>query len=110
MSDFVYQDQLDPDGYELVVTPGADNFDLSTVATATFRGVRRSDNSEFVWTAALSNQSSSSLTLTYLFTASDIDTVKGTYDIYARMLITGSGKPQRTPTKVFVVKGKYEAE
>jgi hypothetical protein len=109
MSDYVYQDQLNPDGYVLTVTSsGTGSLDLSTIASATFKVRREADGSESSWTCTLSDQSASSLTLTYLFTAGDIDTVRGVYDIYARMLITATSKPQRTATQRFVVKGKYE--
>ncbi len=107
MSDFVYQDQLDTDGYILDVTPGVSGLDLSTVASATFLVLRRGDGSTSTWTATLSVQTASTLTLTYLFAAGEIDSVKGTYVIYARMVL-GSGKLKRTAPRVLTVKGSYE--
>ncbi len=107
MSEFVYQDQLDPDAYILDVTPGTSGADLSDVATAQFHVLRRADNTEVQWSAAISNQTSTTITLTYLFAAAAIDTVKGTYDVYARLTLSG-GDYIRTATRVLVVKGKYE--
>ena len=109
MSDFVYQDQLDTDGYILDVTPGTSGLDLSTIATATFRVLRKADNSTTTWTATLSSQTATTLTLTYLFAAGEIDGIKGTYVVYARMVVTGSGRLKRTAPRVLVVKGNYEA-
>ncbi len=108
MSDVVYQDQLDTDGYILTVTPGTSGLSLATIASATFKVLRKADGSTSSWTATLSAQSASSLTLTYLFAAGEIDSVKGTYVIYARMLVTGTGKPKRTAPRILVVKGNYE--
>ncbi len=108
MTDSLYQDQLDPDNYVLDVTPGTPPLDLTTVASATFRGVRKADGSEFVWTASLSAQTTTTLTLTYVFVAGDIDTFKGTYDVYARLTLN-RGKYRRTATRVVNIKGKYEA-
>lgn len=108
MTESLYQDQLDPDGYGLDITPGDSGLDLSTVASAEFRVLRRQNGTESTWTATLSAQTATTLTLTYLFAADDIDTVKGTYDIYARLTLL-SGKYCRTVTRVLNIKGKFEA-
>ncbi len=108
MSDFVYQDQLDPDGYILDLTPGDGAFDLSTVASATFKVLRRADGSTATWTCTISAQTATTLTLTYLFAAGDIDTVRGVYIIYAHLILSSTGKPKKSAPQELVVKGSYE--
>ncbi len=108
MSDFLYQDQLDPDSYTLDLTRGDSTLDFTTVASATFKVLRKADGSTATWTATLSNQTTTTLTLTYLLAAGAIDTVKGVYVVYAHMVLTGSGKPQRSLPRELVFKGNYE--
>ena len=109
MSDFFYADQLSPDAYVLDVTPGVNNLDLTTVASASFKVRRAADDSEATWTATMSLQTATTLRLTYQLLAGDIDTVRGNYAIYARLILVTSGKPERTQTRIVQVKGKYEA-
>lgn len=107
MSDTLYEDQLSPDAYVLDVTPGNSAVDLAAVNSAAFHVHRRSDGSITTWAAAITNQTPTTLTLTYLLAAGEIDTVRGSYDIYARLTFSGSTYV-RTATRVLVVKGKYE--
>lgn len=109
MTDSFYQDQLDPDAYVLAVTPGVNTVDLSAVASAVFKVRRAADDSESTWTATMSNQTTTTLTLTHLLVAGDIDTVRGTYAIYAQMTL-GTGKKERTAPRFVTIKGKYEAQ
>jgi hypothetical protein len=108
MSDFVYQGMTAPNAYRLNVVPGTSALDLSTIASAVFKVRRRSDDSTATWAATLSNQTATTLTLTYVFLAGDIDLV-GTYEIYALLTIVAAGGTVRTGTRTMVVKGTYEA-
>lgn len=108
MTDFIYQGAVSPASYRLNVTPGTSGIDLTTIASAVFKVRRRSDDSTATWTAVLSAQTTSTLTLTYVFIAGDTDVV-GTYEIYALLTIAAAGGTVRTDTQKMNVKGTYEA-
>jgi hypothetical protein len=48
------------------------NFDLSTVSSAVFRVLRENGN-QVTWTAALTDQTTTTLRLTHVFAAGDVD-------------------------------------
>lgn len=104
MSDFIYINPVAPQTYTTDIVPGTSGVDLSTVSAALFT-VRKADESILTWTASLSNQTPTTLTLTHAYVAGDAD-VKGSYWLYA--LLTLPGGKVRTATKLLVVKGEYE--
>jgi hypothetical protein len=72
----------------LNVTPGEDVVDLTTVTSATFN-VRRPDRSATKWTATMTNQTTTTLTLSHPYASGDISQL-GFYQVYAT-LSTPSG-------------------
>lgn len=105
MAAVVYEDAVAPEAYVLNLTPGDSGVDLSTVTAASFL-VLRSDGVRATWTATRSNQTATTLTLTYSFAAADVNK-PGKYVIFASLTIP-SGTVRSTP-QVLTVKGKYEA-
>lgn len=68
----VHVGALAPEALTLKVTPSNQLPDLSTVTSATI-DILKPDGNEVTWTAALSEQSASGITLTHLYDAGDID-------------------------------------
>lgn len=104
MTASVYAGAVAPEAYSLSVTPGTSGIDLSTVTAASFKVVKAGGTSA-TWTATRSNQTTSTLTLTYTFLSGDIDT-PGVYAIYAALTIPSG--TVRTQPKQLIVKGQYE--
>jgi hypothetical protein len=73
----------------VITRPSGSTHDLSLVTGAVLRG-EKPDGTAFSWTAGLSLQSTSTVTLTYELAAdgSDIDQA-GTYKFYPRLSISG---------------------
>ncbi len=108
MTDFLYEKQQAPDSYVLSVTPGTSGLDLTTVASAYFV-VLQNNNLVASWDAALTNQTTSTLTLTHVLAANGTDVPeRGTYVIYAKLIITASGGTVRTSPNALIVKGEFE--
>lgn len=100
----VYEDAVAPQAYVLDVTPGTSAVDLSTVTAAVFN-VRTQGGAETTWSAGLSAQTATTLTLTHTFVVTDIAT-PGTYVVFASLTIP-SGIVRTAPVTL-TVKGKYE--
>ena len=104
MSDFIYVNPTAPQTYTTDIVPGSSGVDLSTVSAASFV-VRQPDESIASWAAALSNQTTTTLTLTHTYATGDM-AIKGSYLLYA--LLTVPGGKVRTATKLLQGKGEYE--
>lgn len=104
MSDFVYVGALAPEAYVLDLTPGTTGVDLSTVSAALFR-VLDPEGNETTWTAAQSNKTSTTLTLTHAFASGDIALV-GDYAIYAQLTIPGG--TVRSLTRTRLARARFE--
>lgn len=76
-----------PKAYVLDLTPETSDVDLSDVSAAVFK-VQAPSGTVTTWTAALSNQSTTSLRLTYTFAPTQFTAV-GVYLIYALLTVTG---------------------
>lgn len=102
----MYQGALAPESFIMVVTPGSSGVNMNNISAATFE-VRKSNGSTTSWSATLSNQSSTSLTLTHIMNAmtSELDVV-GTYNVYASMTHT-SGTVASVPVEL-IVKDSYD--
>ncbi len=100
----VYAGAVAPEAYALDITPGTSGVDLSDVSDAEFR-VRPHGAAEVVWTPVMSNQTATTLTLTYEFEAGAVD-VAGPYIVYASLTIPDG--TVRTVPRVLTVKGKFE--
>ena len=70
------------------ITPSDDVPDLSVVTAAELR-VFRSGSVEETWTCSMSNQTSTTLTLTHPWVAGDNDTVGEGLRIYPQLTISG---------------------
>jgi hypothetical protein len=106
VTDFTYANPttLDLDEYILDVVPDTSGVDLSTVTAASFI-VKRPDGSTATWAATRSNQTATTLTLTYAFLLGDRP-IRGAYAIYARLTIPAG--TVRTTTDFPLVRGEYE--
>lgn len=95
-----------PDAYTLDLTPGTSGIDLSTVTAATL-SVERPDGSIVSWTATRSNQTATTLTLTYVFAVSGADiAVAGPYAVVA--ILTVPLGTVRSAPQLLTVRGQYE--
>lgn len=104
MAATVYAGAVPPEAYSVDVTPGTSGIDLSAVTAAVFK-VQKSDGTTATWSATRSNQSLSTLTLTYQLTSSDVAT-PGVYVVYAALTVpTGT---VRTQPRQLIVRGSYE--
>jgi hypothetical protein len=107
----LYQGALAQETFVLNLVPadveGTPTYSLSAVATASFE-VMKPDGSVTSWTAAMSNQTGTTLTLTYSFHAStsELDQA-GTYVIYAK-LMNGAGKTRTTRRVPYLVRARRE--
>jgi hypothetical protein len=99
-----YEDLVAPDAYVLDITPGTPAFDLSTVSAALLR-VRAPDGTTATWSATMSNQTATTLTLTHVMSATDVEN-PGVYHIYASLTVAGGTK--RTATIAQTFKGEFE--
>lgn len=102
----VWEDAVAPEALVVNITPGDSGVDLSTVTAGVFK-VLKPTGAEASWTGTRSNQTASTLRLTYTFTAGDV-AVPGRYVYYAQLTI-----PSGTVTikrRALVVRGKYETE
>lgn len=99
----VFQGALAPEAYVLDITPGISGVDLVDVSAAVLK-VLKPNNTEVNWSAAMSNKTSITLTLTHSFQAGDLD-LTGLYRIYAALTIPGG--TVRTEPRELVVKPKY---
>ena len=72
----VHQDAVAPYAFRYDVTStDVTNFDLSTVVSAVFRVLRENGN-ETTWSAALSDQTTTTLRLTHIFASGDVDQIE----------------------------------
>ena len=83
----IFQGQGAPDTYSLVVTTGDSGLDMSTVSVASLK-VQKSDATTATWTASLSAQTATSVTITHSLGNSDL-LIPGIYKIYASMTVPG---------------------
>ena len=95
----VIQGALSPEGIQVNVTPGAMSLDLTTVTAAQIK-VRRPDGTTAFWSATLSNQTPTTLTLTHLFLSGDVDQI-GNW--WAVAYLTVPGGTERTISQPFQV-------
>ena len=100
MSATVYSGAVAPESYRLNLTPGTSGVDLSTVSAASL-SVQRHDGTEATWAVSMSNQTSSTLTLTHVFVVADTAQI-GTYRIRALLTIPG-GTVRSVPTSLDVL-------
>lgn len=104
MSAQVYQGAIAPEAYTLDITPGTVNpVDLSTVSAATL-SVRKPDGTVVAWAATISNQTTSTITLTHTFLTGDI-ALLGDYAIVASLTIPSG--TVRAKTAILTVLGKF---
>lgn len=105
MSD-IYQGAVAPEAYVLNVTPGDSGLDLSTVTAASLK-VRKPGGTVVDWTPVMSNQTATTLTLTFTFDATDSELdVAGEYTIYGILTIpSGTMTTQRVNRNV---KSRFE--
>lgn len=101
----LYQGQVAPDAYVMHVTPGTSGLDLSTV-TAAVLDVLLTDGTETTWTATMSNQTASTLTLTHILAVGDTPQI-GLYRIYAALTVPSG--TQRSDPETLDVLPKYGA-
>lgn len=97
---------LGPSGYSMDIVPGDSGLDMSLVSAAEFR-VKKNDGTIIVWAGSMSNQTTTTLTVTYIFSTltSPVDKA-GHWSIYCALTIpTGIA---RTFTDVVEVKDTYE--
>lgn len=83
----IYIGAVAPESFEIVISKGASSLDLSTVSAASL-AVSRPDRTETTWTAALSEQSATSLKLTHTFGSGETDQA-GDYYIVPRLTVPG---------------------
>jgi hypothetical protein len=83
----LYQGAVGPETYAFSVTPGDTGLDLSTVTAASFRVLKPNATTITTWSATLSNQTATTLTITHSFISPTEVDVSGTYEIYAVMTI-----------------------
>lgn len=102
----VYEDAVAPEALVMNITPGSSGVDLSTVTAGSFK-VLKSDGSEATYTGTRSNQTTTTLTLTYTILAADL-AKPGRYAVYASLTIPSG--TVRTKPQVLYVRGKYETE
>lgn len=88
-----------PEAYQMVLAAGTSGVDLSTVTSAVIR-VKGPDGVESTWTAGMSSQSSSALTLTHTF-GGEV-TVVGEYELFAELTVP-SGTNRSHAVSVTVV-------
>lgn len=88
------------------VTPGTSGIDLSTVTNAVF-GVEKPDGTVVEWAATMSNQTATTLTLTYVLSALGTDVaIPGPYAVVAFLEIPSG--TVRTAPRLLTVMGMYE--
>ena len=76
-----------PKTYAVDIIPGDSSLDLSTVSAATFE-IRKPDGTTTSWSTALSNQTASTLTMTYSFGAApSVLDQAGTWRFYAKFTV-----------------------
>lgn len=95
----VYQGALAPEAITVDITPGDSDLDLSGVVSATLE-VYRSGALEDTWSCALSNQTESTVTLTYAFSAGDTDDT-GTITLLPKLVAPG-GTYRCNPLNVYI--------
>src|SRR5688500_4811416 len=84
----LYVGLVAPKTYSVDIVPGDSSLDLSTVSAATFQ-IRKPDGTTTSWTAALSSQTATTLTLTFTFGASSELDQAGTWHFYAKFTVPG---------------------
>jgi hypothetical protein len=84
----LYVGLVAPKQYVVDIVPGDSDLDLSTVTAATFQ-IRKPDGSTTSWTATLSNQTATTLTLTFTYGASSEIDQAGTWHFYAKFTVPG---------------------
>lgn len=78
-----------PKTYAVDFVQGASSLDMTTISAATFE-IRKPDGTTTSWTAALSNQTTNTLTMTHTFSAAPSELDKaGTWHFYAKYTIPG---------------------
>lgn len=111
----VYQGAQAPQAYVLDITPGDSGVDLSTVTDAEFQ-VLRPDGTEVTWAADMSNQTATTLTLTYEYVTPDpqanppvlSDLAQADRYVILAVLTIPSGVVPCEP-RALHVRGKFEA-
>ncbi len=84
----LYVGLVAPKTYVLDFVPGFSSLDLSTVSAATIQ-VRKPDGTTTSWSTALSNQTASTITLTYSIPSSTPFDQAGTWSFYVKFTIPG---------------------
>lgn len=105
MASYLHVNAVAPQAYTLRLTPEtASGVDLSTVTAATLYA-RRADGTIVTWTATLSNQTTTTLTLTHLFAVGEVPS-PGNYVVYAEL--TRPDGVLESERVVLPVKGRFE--
>lgn len=98
----LYEGAVAPEQYTLVLKQAA-GFDYSTVTAAEFV-VRKPDGSRTTWTASISAQTTTSLSLTHVFAPGEA--IAGDFRLYARLTVpTGS---VRSRTRTLRIKPEFD--
>ena len=97
----VYQGALAPEALIQNITPGLSGVDLSTVTAATFK-VKKPDGTIYSWAATRSNQTATTLTLTYVF-QSAADTAQLGSHVAVAFLTVPAGVVRTIPQNYTVV-------
>jgi hypothetical protein len=97
----LYQGALAPEAYVMNLTPGDSGLDLSTVTDADLI-VSKPDGTVETWAPVMSNQTATTLTLTFEFDATDSEVdVPDEYIIYAKLTIpSGTMTSERVRRRV----------
>jgi hypothetical protein len=104
VSNVIYLGESGPAACVVNVTSGTSGLDMSTITAATIQ-VQKADGTLVTWTGSRTNQTSSTLTVSYTFQVGDIN-VAGTWALF--VLVTVPSGQLRTSTLPLVVKGAYE--
>ena len=102
-----YQGAVSTESFTLQLDQEETSFDLSTVASSTFRGTKP-DGTRFEWGPAVKlSQSTAQLVLDYPYASNGLDLDQlGEYSIFAYMSISGGGV-QRSVSGILKVKDPY---
>lgn len=85
----LYQGAVAPETYAVGLVPGDSGLDLSTVSDAKFE-VLKPDGTIVEWAGSLSNQTATTLTVTYSLAASPSDLAdSGIYKFFVKVTVPG---------------------
>lgn len=93
-----------PEAYELSLTSEPSGVDLSTVTAAVLR-VKKTNGVETSWAVTMSSQTSTTLKLTHVFAANELD-APGSWAVYAELTLP-TGKVRSKPRSI-IVRGKFD--